>query len=118
MNKLSKFFILFFLISNLTGCLFDSSKNNSIYQKWILKEVIYDDGSINILGTGNYIVITKESVTEIIAGHGNRFYKYTQDGDNLYLLPETNNVIWVLNRDGNNNLTIRTPIGLYVLQQI
>jgi len=118
MKILSKVFILFFLISSLTGYLFDSSKNSSIYQKWILKEVIYDDGSVNILGTGNYIEITKESVTEIIAGHSKRLYKYTQDDNNLYLLPETNNVIWVLNRDIHNKLTIQTPIGLYVLQQI
>jgi len=118
MKILSKVFILFFLISSLTGYLFDSSKNSSIYQKWILKEVIYDDGSVNILGTGNYIEITKESVTEIIAGHGKRLYKYTQDGNNLYLLPEIHNVTWILNRDINNKLTIQTPIGLYVLQQI
>jgi len=77
--------------------------------------IIYEDGSINMLGPGNYVAFANDNIVEGIKGQGKRRYPYTRLGEALKLVVDDGEVLWFVVKQTNDELNIDTPIGRYLL---
>lgn len=80
-----------------------------------MAEVVYDDGSINQLESGNFVDINADTITEVIKGYGNRQYPYTRQDNVLTLTADDEQITWQVISEAEHRLEISTPIGKYVL---
>jgi len=114
-SRLCLFFI--FLLFSLTACVtvFDDTQS-TIYDTWKLEKVIYDDNSEKILEQGNFVKIHKNFILVIYKDFGNRRYEYVRNNNILNLASGDSIITWEIILHTNQELQIKTPIGLYILK--
>ncbi|MEH8019274.1 hypothetical protein MN202_18725 [Rheinheimera muenzenbergensis] len=93
----------------------DASEANDILGRWVMTEVVYDDGSINQLEAGNFVDINADTITEVIKSYGNRQYPYTRQDKVLRLTAGDEQISWQIFSEATNRLELATPLGKYVL---
>tara|TARA_R110002126_G_scaffold33382_48_gene104665 strand:- start:596 stop:958 length:363 start_codon:yes stop_codon:yes gene_type:complete len=103
---------LFTLI--LSSCS-NASETDDILGRWVMTEVVYDDGSVNQLEAGNFVDISKDTITEVIKGYGNRQYPYTRQDSVLKLTADDEQITWQILSQASHRLEVATPIGKYKL---
>ena len=117
-NKMYKFFkkfTLFFIIILFSNPIY--SQENNLQKKWNIKKLIYSDNSELKLDNGNFIIIDKNSISEVMSEYGNRRYPYYKKSNILYLKSGGSEVEWKILFIDDNSLTLETPIGTYVLEE-
>ena len=103
---------LFVLI--LASCS-NASESDDIFGRWVMTEVVYDDGSVNQLEAGNFVDINADTITEIIKDHGSRQYPYTRQDNVLTLTADDEQITWQILSEATHRLEVTTPIGIYKL---
>ena len=88
---------------------------DNISGRWVMTEVVYDDGSVNQLETGNFVDIDANTITEVIKDHGSRQYPYTRQGNVLTLTADDEQITWQILSQDTHRLDVATPIGKYKL---
>jgi len=119
MNIMSKKIgIVFYLLFTVIGCSSSVPSNISeIKHRWQLIQVIYDDGTINQLAHGNFVLIEQGSILEVVEPFGHRRYSYSRKKNTLFVYSGDSLIKWeILSLDGDN-LQLKTPIGLYILRR-
>ena len=112
------YIFLICLLLSLTACVTVSNHGKlDIYDTWTLEKIIYDDRSVKVLEKGNFVQIHKDYILEIIAGYGKRRYPYTRKNNILSLESGNEIIAWEIAQYHNQELQIKTPIGLYVLKR-
>lgn len=89
----------------------------NIYDTWTLEKIIYDDNSVKILEKGNFVKIHKDYILEIIQDYGKRRYPYIRKNKILSLSSGSEIIAWEITQYDNQELQVKTPIGLYVLKR-
>lgn len=93
----------------------NASESDDIFGRWVMTEVVYDDGSVNQLGSGNFVDINADTITEVIKDHGSRQYPYTKQDKVLTLTADDEKITWQILSEAAHRIEIATPIGTYVL---
>lgn len=119
MKNLQRSCIFFiYLLLGLTACITVSGHSESnIYDTWTLEKIIYDDKSVKVLEKGNFVQIHKDYILEIITGYGNRHYPYIRKNKILSLASGSEIITWEITQYNNQELQVKTPIGLYLLKR-
>ena len=81
---------------------------------WAIEKVVYEDGSENVLDSGNFVEIDAQDVVEIFATAGKRRHGYVRKGDVLSL---DSGSTWMILEQAESRLRIQTPIGQYHLRR-
>lgn len=89
----------------------------NIYDTWTLEKIIYDDKSVKVLEKGNFVQIHKDYILEIITGYGKRRYPYIRKNKILNLASGNEIITWEITQYHNQELQVKTPIGLYILKR-
>ncbi len=117
-EKLKFIAIVFLIFSGTIACVSDSKNDmETIKSKWNLLQVIYEDGSINHLEQGDFVLIEDDVILEVINRLGKRRYPYVRKNSVLYVTSGDVVVEWEIMSLDTNNLQLRTPIGIYVLKR-
>ena len=95
----------------------NASESDNILGRWAMTQVVYDDGSINQLESGNFVDIKADTITEVIKDHGSRQYPYTRQDKVLTLTADDQKITWQIVSEAEHRLEIATPIGKYVLSR-
>ena len=103
---------LFALI--LSSCS-NANESDGILGRWVVTEVVYDDGSVNQLEAGNFVDINADTITEVIKDHGSRQYPYTRQDKVLTLTADDEQITWQILSEATHRLEVATPIGKYIL---
>ena len=103
---------LFALILSSCG---NAKESDGILGRWVMAEVVYDDGSINHLEAGNFVDINADTITEVIKGYGNRQYPYIRQENTLTLTADDEQITWQILSETTHRLEVATPIGKYKL---
>ena len=106
--------VLILFALTLSSCS-NASETNDILGRWVMTEVVYDDGSANHLEAGNFVDINAYTITEVIKDYGNRQYAYTRQDNVLTLSAGDERIIWQILTETDHHLEIATPIGKYKL---
>lgn len=93
----------------------NASESDDILGRWVMTEVVYDDGSVNQLEAGNFVDINADTITEVIKGYGSRQYLYTRQNKVLTLIANDEQITWQILSEATHRLEIATPIGKYKL---
>ncbi|MBU2072315.1 MAG: hypothetical protein KKE08_12675 [Gammaproteobacteria bacterium] len=93
----------------------NASESDDIFGRWVMTEVVYDDGSINQLEAGNFVDINADTITEVIKGYGDRQHRYTRQDKVLTLTAGDEQISWQILSEASHRLEVATPIGKYVL---
>jgi hypothetical protein len=102
----------------LAACSSHSSTNApSIYGRWAVAKVVYEDSSEKFLGAGNFVNIFDDYIVEGAQGYGKRRYPYERNQDALILMSGGESVVWDVVLISKDQLRINTPIGLYILDK-
>ncbi len=119
MKESQRFYIFFIcLLLSLTACVtVPDHEELDIYDTWALEKIIYDDGGVKVLENGNFVQIHKDYILEIIAGYGKRRYPYTRKNNILSLTSGNEIITWEIVQYRNQELQVKTPIGLYILKR-
>jgi len=88
---------------------------SNIYGTWKLEKVIYGNNSVKVLKEGNFVKIHKDFILEIIKYYGNCRYDYIRKNNILNLASGDSIITWEIILQTNQELRIKTPIGLYIL---
>ena len=88
---------------------------DNISGRWVITEMVYDDGSVNQLEAGNFVDIDANTITEVIKDHGSRQYPYTRQDNVLTLTAGDEQISWQIRSEATHRLEVATPIGEYVL---
>jgi len=108
--------IIFLVLVGTTACASkETISNPTIQHKWLLQKVVDEEGSVNQVGQGNFVVIKHDTVMEIIKNSGNRLYPYFRDANILYVTSGQAVIEWEIMFIDGNNLQLKTPIGVYFL---
>ncbi|SDZ92237.1 hypothetical protein [Alkalimonas amylolytica] len=108
--------VYFILLYSLIACA-NTEQTDHLYGQWSLEAVIFDDGSKNNPGAGNYVEVTPDYITEVISSIGRRQYPYHREGNLLTLTVGDEVVRWEIVAVGEEHLHIQTPIGRYILRR-
>ena len=109
-------FLMYVLVS-LTACVSVADENKpNIYNTWVLEKIIYDDGSAKVLTEGNFVQIHEDYLVEMFKEYGNRRYAYVRNNKTISLDSGGEKVVWEIVLHNNQELQIKTPIGLYILK--
>ena len=110
--------LLCLILLGATACTSATTTDHkSIKYNWQLLQVIYDDGSINRLGQGNYVLIEDSEILEVIGQRSKRRYPYIRKNSVLYITSGEAIVEWEIVSLNENNLQLKTPIGVYILKR-
>jgi len=93
----------------------NANQTDNILGRWVMTEVVYDDGSVNQLETSNFVYIDANTITEVIKGHGSRQYPYTRQNNVLTLTADNEQITWQILSEATHRLEVATPIGKYKL---
>lgn len=93
----------------------NACESDDIFGRWVMNEVVYDDGSVNQLEAGNFVDINADTITEVIKGYGNREYHYTRQDKVLTLTADDEQITWQILSEATHSLEVATPIGTYKL---
>ena len=93
----------------------NASESDDILGRWVITEVVYDDGSVNQLEVGNFVDINADTITEVIKDHGSRQYSYSRQGNVLTLTAGDEQISWQILSEAPHHLEVATPIGKYKL---
>ena len=93
----------------------NAHESDDIFGRWVITEVVYDDGSVNQLDAGNFVDINADTITEIIKDHGSRQYPYTRQDKVLTLTADDEQITWLILSEATNRLEVAAPIGKYEL---
>ena len=116
MAKIKNMVALTLLALVLSSCS-NASESDDIFGRWVMTEVVYDDGSVNQLGSGNFVDINADTITEVIKDHGSRQYPYIRQDNMLTLTADGEQISWQIVSEAKHRLEIATPIGKYVLSR-
>lgn len=112
-----KYLIVYFiLLYSLVACA-NTEQPAHLQGQWSLEAVIFEDGSKNNPGAGNYVEMTPEYITEVISNIGRRQYPYQREGNLLILTVGDEVVRWEVIEVSEEHLHIQTPIGRYILRR-
>lgn len=114
MTQIKNMVVLTLFALVLSSCS-NASETDDIFGRWVMTEVIYDDGSVNQLEAGNFVDINADTITEVIKGYGNRQYPYTRQDNVLTLTADDEQITWQILSEATDRLEIATPIGKYLL---
>lgn len=103
------------LFAFVTSSCSNASESDDIFGRWVMTEVVYDDGSVNQLQAGNFVDINADTITEVIKDHGSRQYHYTKQDKVLTLTTGGEQISWQILSEAPHRLEVATPIGKYVL---
>lgn len=106
----------FILLYSIIACA-NTEQAALIYDKWALEAIIFDDGSKNNPGAGNFVEVTPDYITEVISSMGSRQYPYLKEGNLLTLTVGDEVVRWEIVEVGEEHLHIQTPIGRYIFRR-
>lgn len=119
MTPLFRCLTLLGLLFVVLGCAnqsdFDEQKD--LTGQWQLMQIVYEDDTVNIPDSANYVTFTEDTIVESISGFGNRLYPYLRKGNNLELTVGGEQVVWTIKKMKDSELEIFTPIGLYILKR-
>jgi phosphoribosylformylglycinamidine (FGAM) synthase PurS component len=93
----------------------NANESDDLFGRWVMTEIVYDDGSVNQLEAGNFVDINANTITEVIKGYGNRQYSYTRQDKVLTLTVDDEQITWQILSEATHRLEIATPIGKYAL---
>ena len=116
MAKIKNMLALTLFALVLSSCS-NASESDDIFGRWVMTEVVYDDGSVNQLEAGNFVDINADTITEVIKGYGNRQYPYTRQDKVLTLIADDEQITWQILSEATHRLEVATPIGKYILNR-
>jgi len=93
----------------------NSSESDDILGRWVMAEMVYDDGSVNQLEAGNFVYLDANTITVVIKDHGSRQYPYTRQNNVLTLTADNEQITWQILSEATHRLEVATPIGKYKL---
>lgn len=114
LSKIMNMAVLTFLALVLSSCS-NASETDDIIGRWVMTEVVYDDGSVNQLEAGNFVDINADTITEVIKDYGSRQYPYTRQDNMLTLTADDEQITWQILSEATDRLEVATPIGKYKL---
>ena len=114
MSQIKNMVVLTLFALVLSSCS-NASESDDILGRWVMTEVVYDDGSVNQLEAGNFVDINADTITEVIKDYGNRQYPYTRQDKVLTLTADDEQITWQILSSDTNRLEVTTPIGKYKL---
>jgi len=110
--------IAFLVLVGTTACVSKTLiVNDSIEHKWLLEQVVDEEGSVNQVEPGNFGVIKHDTVMEVINKSGNRLYPYFRKANILHVTSGQTLIKWEIIYLDANNLHLKTPIGTYFLKR-
>ncbi|WP_273046578.1 hypothetical protein [Pseudoalteromonas sp.] len=104
-------FIWFLLIFSVSL----HAKDIDIQHKWKITEIIDSDGSIVKVESGDFIVIDKSTILEIMKKYGNRSYPYYREADILHVTSGDTVYEWKILFLDSDRFHLETPLGTYIL---
>ena len=116
MTQIQNMVVLTLFALVLSSCS-NASESNDIFGRWVMTEVVYDDGSVNQLEAGNFVDINTDTITEVIKGYGSRQYPYTRQDNVLTLTADDEQITWQILSEATDRLEVATPIGKYILNR-